>query len=971
MLPRLVFTKLLLALCLVTAYGQLINHRPGELIVELGADVDAEKWMKEQGRLGTAAALGRSTNIYLVRFDHDLYSQRLLAKRYWTDERVRLVQNNHNIAPRRAPNDPRYAELWQYLNVGQFDNGTPGADINVEPAWDVTTGGVTANGDTIVVAVLDDGTDLDHEDLVANLWRNHGEIPNNGVDDDRNGYVDDYYGYDTDDDDGDPEATSPHGTPVAGIIGAVGNNDLGVTGVNWQVKIMTIRNGLVNNEAEVLQAYGYALDARRLYDATDGEKGAYVVVTNASWGRNFGDVNDSPVWCSLYDQLGEAGILNVGAAANLNIDVDERGDLPTNCPSEYLIGVTNLDARGERVSNAAFGATSVDLGSAGQEVLTTGFGNNYRRFGGTSSATPHVAGAAALLYAAPCAAFGELLTADPAAAARYVRQVILSATRANPELAGKTVTGGQLDVGAAMNLLMSACDDCFAPTAFGVTPADDSATGLVVNVNLTERITSSTLRYRLTGATQFTTVANPSFPLTLPNLGVCTSYDFELFASCGEEVLPVQSLTASTDGCCTIPADFAVTSGKAQNFTATWTPTLAGGLYRIRFRKVGDEDWRTRSSRGSNVTIAGGIEACTAYEFEFRTECPGETTEYGARRTTTSKGCGACLEEEYCLPAGYTNLDEWIEGVNIAGIFDNQSGADPRAYGDFTGRESITLVRGGVYPLILTPGIVSARSTEEFRVYVDWDQDGQFASEEIIGEVTAADGASVTLNLTVPEDAPTVATRMRVIMHFLNVTGTACSVGRTGEYEDYCLDIQPASGCPAPELLEADYGDDGSTSLNWRASQSAGNDYLLRYRPAGSTNPFITKSVTGITAQVDDLNLCNAYEIEIASVCGDVPGEFRAFEFLDDCTDTVDRELADEDWNVFPNPATTWVRIEVAQPLQADQLRLFSSTGLTVMEQRTLGSFAELPLDNLPSGLYLLELRTADGRRGVRRLIIR
>ena len=170
------------------------------------------------------------------------------------------------------------------------------------------------------------------------------KLPDNGIDDDNNGYVDDYNGFDSAADDGDPNAEpfNAHGTPVAGIIGAVGDNELGVTGVNWDVKIMTVRNAFLDSESEVLQAYLYVLDQRRRYDASGGTEGAYVVATNASWGRAYGDVADSPIWCGLYDDLGEAGILNVGATANANIDVDAVGDLPTNCPSDYLIGVTNL-----------------------------------------------------------------------------------------------------------------------------------------------------------------------------------------------------------------------------------------------------------------------------------------------------------------------------------------------------------------------------------------------------------------------------------------------------------------------------------------------------------------------------------------------------------------------------------------------------------------------------------------------------
>ncbi|MEL7159536.1 MAG: S8 family serine peptidase, partial [Bacteroidota bacterium] len=410
----------------VPLLAQKLDYRQGELIVQLGADVDAKAWTQTKPELLAATPISRTLNIYLLRFDYTRYAENQLRRTYWRDPAVELVQLNHLLTYRREPNDLRYPQQWQYRNRGQI-NGTVGADLNVEPAWDVTTGGRTANGDTIVVAILDSGTDTDHEDLVANLWRNNDEIPNNDVDDDNNGFVDDYFGYNTAADNGDVDARSDgHGVSVTGIIGATGNNKIGVAGVNWTVELMTIKNDFLNSEAEVLQAYSYVLESRLAYDASNGEKGAYVVATNASWGLDLGRPEDSPVWCRLYDRLGAVGILNMGAVINGNINVDVEGDLPTNCPSEYLIGVTNLNTNDEKVNAAGFGATSIDLGAYGDEVFTTTQNNTYGSFSGTSSATPHVTGAAALLYSAPCETFGQLLAVDPAVAALMVREILLS-----------------------------------------------------------------------------------------------------------------------------------------------------------------------------------------------------------------------------------------------------------------------------------------------------------------------------------------------------------------------------------------------------------------------------------------------------------------------------------------------------------------------------------------------------------------
>lgn len=956
-------------LCGPQLIGQRIDYVPGQLIVQLGADVDAKEWGQDQDAVDRFKALGETTNIFLLSFDHAFFRASELMDELRADPRVRLVQRNHPIAPRRTPNDTRYDEQWEFNNVGQL-NGLVGADINIEPAWDVTTGGVTANGDTIVVAILDDGTDLDHEDLVDNLWRNHDEIPGNNIDDDNNGYVDDVFGFDTQDNDGDPEATQSHGTPPAGIIGATGNNELGVAGMNWNIKLMTVRNGFLTSEAEVIQAYGYVLDARREYEESDGARGAYVVATNASWGRNFGNVADSPIWCSLYDDLGAAGILNAGAVANLNINVDVRGDLPTNCPSEFLIGVTNLDTRGRLVSSAGFGAVSVDLGAHGQDVFTTTLGNGYGRYGGTSSATPHVTGALALLYAAPCEAFGELLRADPTEAARYVRRILLETTRFNSELDGKTASNGQLDVGAAMSRLMMDCDECFAPSSFSVRPVAGSAVQLLVDFRTIDRIDATTLRYRAVGTSGWNSITNPELPLMIGGLEVCTAYEFELQSSCGSEMLPVQQLMTNTDGCCEIPDDLLILPGSSgTTFSALFTPILAGTFYRLRYRVLGDTTWLTRSSNNNRISVGGAL-PCTAYEFEFRTECSGEATEFGARQIITSRGCGACLEEEYCQPAGYTNDEEWIKLVNIGNDLVVRSGRDRGAFGDNTG-EDVTLVQGGVYPVRLEPGIASSSSLEEFRIYVDWNQNGQFTTDEIIGTEVSRDGEAVVINLIVPDDAPTLSTRMRVLMNFIRIAGGACTSGRQGEIEDYCLDVRAAEGCSPPIRLNATFDEEtGSTNLSWRASAAVGNDYQLRYRLQGSADAWTTLDVTGIIFSVSDLNLCGAYEVELASICSGTPGEFQRFTFGDTCVDTDDQDVPAAAWSIAPNPANSVLQLKFAGAMQPERLRIYTVAGQLVREFRAPQAESWLALTDLPAGLYLVELLTGAGQRGVKKLII-
>ncbi len=197
-----------------------------------------------------------------------------------------------------TPNDPRYAEQWALKNIGQ-SGGLAGADIKAEQAWDLTTG-----SQNIVVAVIDEGIDVNHQDLQPNIWRNPGEIPGNGVDDDGNGYTDDVNGWDFIHNDNTvfdyslpsyPPAPSysadvdDHGTHVAGIVGAAGNNGLGVAGVNWQVNLMALKflgpDG--GTSADLLKAFAYAKMMRDRWLSSGGTQGANIRITNNSYGGLF------------------------------------------------------------------------------------------------------------------------------------------------------------------------------------------------------------------------------------------------------------------------------------------------------------------------------------------------------------------------------------------------------------------------------------------------------------------------------------------------------------------------------------------------------------------------------------------------------------------------------------------------------------------------------------------------------------
>lgn len=301
--------------------------------------------------------------------------------------------------------------------------------IGVPAAWDVTTG-----SSNVVVAVIDSGVFYEHEDLQANLWRNPGEVPGNGIDDDGNGYIDDVYGIDAHNHDADPLDDCGHGTYCAGIIGAVGNNGQGGVGVNWSVQIMALKysgpEGF-GHDADVVECFEYVIQMK--------QRGVNVRVTNNSYG---GDEN-GPAVRDAIDVASNAGILNVFAAGNEARDTDAGPFYPAGFDSPGIIAVASTDPADCLSTFSNYGWASVDLAAPGEEIWTTGLGRSaYLYFAGTSAACPQVAGAAALLLAyAPGLSLAELKAA------------LLGSVDVLPELQGKVASNGRLDVARALQVV--------------------------------------------------------------------------------------------------------------------------------------------------------------------------------------------------------------------------------------------------------------------------------------------------------------------------------------------------------------------------------------------------------------------------------------------------------------------------------------------------------------------------------------
>lgn len=423
-----------------------------EFIIWLEQDVDAADFAaKSNTGIMPKRQLSKRLNIWLFEINDNKELREDKMRRLNANADVRVIQNNHtNITLREAiPDDPYYYQQW-----------AP-AIMNLPQAWEeFTTGSVTTTGDTIVVAVIDGGADWTHEDL--NCWENAHEIPNNGIDDDGNGYIDDFHGWNAYNHNG-YVGSNNHGTHVSGIIGAVGNNGKGVYGVNWNVKVMPI-GGSSSNESIVVEAYSYVLEMRARYNETDGEEGAFIVATNSSFGVDYGNPDDYPIWCSMYDEMGNVGILSCGAGPNLNVNVDVVGDVPSACPGNYLIGITNTTSDDVKYTGAGYGINNIDIGAPGTSIYSTLPNNNYGNMTGTSMATPQVSGTIALMYAALPEEMMIACKNDPANFCLSVRHHLLNGADHLPSLDGLVASGRRLN---AYGAIESVLYDSIIPTLTG------------------------------------------------------------------------------------------------------------------------------------------------------------------------------------------------------------------------------------------------------------------------------------------------------------------------------------------------------------------------------------------------------------------------------------------------------------------------------------------------------------------------
>jgi subtilisin family serine protease len=351
------------------------------------------------------------------------------------DQSVMWAEPNYTYTHQEISNDPGFPQLY-----GMQGSSTSPANqfgSNAAAAW---AAGVIGS-ENVYVGVIDEGIQFSHPDLVGQIWTNPFD-PVDGIDNDGNGYVDDVRGYNFADNNnsiyggGTSGNGDDHGTHVAGTIGATGGNGTGVVGVNWRATIISGkflgRNG--GTAANAVRAIDYFTDLKLRH-------GLNIVATNNSWGGG----GFSQALRDAIERANRAGILFVAAAGNGGSDgIGDNNDTTPNYPSNYtnanVIAVAAITSTGARSSFSNFGATTVDIGAPGSGIISTTAFNTYSNFSGTSMATPHVTGAVAL-YA----------SVYPGASAAQIKNAILSSAVPTASLAGRTVTGGRLDVFRALS----------------------------------------------------------------------------------------------------------------------------------------------------------------------------------------------------------------------------------------------------------------------------------------------------------------------------------------------------------------------------------------------------------------------------------------------------------------------------------------------------------------------------------------
>lgn len=573
------------------------QYREGELIVKFRTGVVKETSLKAHKSVG-AAVKKRSAfvpSLELVKLPENLSVQEAITL-YMSNPNVRYAEPNYISKPATIPNDTAFGQQWALRNTGQFAGGLAGADIKATDAWNVSTG---SRG--VIIAVIDSGVDYNHPDLVQNIWTNPDEICANGIDDDGNGLVDDCVGWNFFDNNNQPLDDAPHGTHVAGIIGALGNNMLGISGVMWYVRMMPLK--FIGFHEDPADCGGDTNFCGDVFDAIEAinyavSKGAKII--NASYRYHVFSMADR----DAIADANAAGVLFVAAAGNNGTNNDLTPLYPASYDLPNIISVAASDQNDQRAAFSNFGATSVDVAAPGVYILSTIppsiDPNGYDFFNGTSMAAPHVSGLGGLL-------FGYY----PHFNQHQVIATILTNTDLIPSMIGSIGSAGRINAYKAISSLQTA-ESLFAvglsTSSILVTWADKATgeTGYVLE--------------RKTGGGAYSQIASlPANTASYTDTGLAdgTLYFYRLKAF---NDIPADGSFAETSGATLIspPTGLTATAVSNTNVLLTWTDTSGSESgYKIE-RRTFNTAFAEIATVGANATSYNDLTVSGSTRYFYR-----------------------------------------------------------------------------------------------------------------------------------------------------------------------------------------------------------------------------------------------------------------------------------------------------------------------------------------------------------------
>jgi hypothetical protein len=992
----------------------------GEFLVQVKEKAnirELEKLAPANYELKIGKFISPPMRVYMISFNANNVEHWQMQNWLYEQENIVTVADyNYKIEMRSTiPNDANFTQQWHHNNTGQT-GGTADADIDSDLAWDITTGGQTATNDDIVVCLIESGN-LDHNDLTGNRWFNANEIPNNGIDDDANGYVDDYDGWNPVANN-DNYGTGGHGTNCLGMIGAKGDNGTLVVGANWDVKLMVVGDYSISTQANAIEAYTYPLDMRKLWNTSGGTQGAFVVATSSSWGIDGANPASYPLWCQFYDTLGYHGILNVGATTNSNFDVDAGGDMPTACASDYMIGVGRTDHND--ATAGGYGQNTIEFGAPGINVFTTANTNTTTTTTGTSFSCPLTAGVIGLAYSIPCADFMTIVANDAKQGADLVLQALLDGVDVIPSFATKFNTGGRLNSFNTINELMTvACSGSLCLTPSAITSTNISDNGADITFTAYGSATSTIMYWREVGSPTWIEIDPVTSPVNLTGLTTCADYEYYFVSLCGTETSNNSSTqTFTTTGCgqcieggyCAGAAtdgidewieeftidtytntslndngygDFTATSSIVLNkdiaYNIQVTPAWGGGLYNEYTRIWVDLDQNGTFDAGdllydqgaADQNVVNGTLTIPLLAIDGSTRMRVQMAYQGGGQATLPDVCGTFQwgeVEDYCVD---------IQPANPCNLAVTEVIADNTCNGGSDGSVNLTAVTGGTAPY----------------TYL-WSPNGETtamitgAAGNYSVQITDAALCTSTFSYTISEPNAVFAS--------FNITATTCNgdadgaidmtvTGGSGPYtvnwsngettEDitgltagnYTVVVTDALGCS--ENFNATVSEpavlSGSTS---NTDILTGNDGEINLTVSGGTPPYSYDWDSGFatTEDLSGLSVAGTYSCEITDANGCAVT----------VTGTIDSQLGIEPGElssliIYPNPSHGMVNIAFKTDLEAT-ITVYSTVGQLLMTTTNLGeNILTLDLNSFATGVYVIQINTVDGAQRIERVTIK